>query len=452
MIETQDTIVAVATPPGAGGIGVVRVSGPLTQQISEAVLGDLPAPRQATAVRFLGADGDAIDIGIALFFPSPASYTGENVLELQGHGGMVVLDQLLARVTALGARLARPGEFTERAFLNGKLDLAQAEAVADLIGSQTQAAARSALRSLTGDFSEQIGALSEQIGEFRVYIEANIDFSDEPIEPLPQDQATERLILAREALKSLLERARPGALLGRGASVVVAGAPNAGKSSLLNALARTERAIVSEIPGTTRDLIEITIELDGLAVHLTDTAGLRASTDTIESEGVRRANAAMDGADLVLYVIDDASATAGQGATNGWLNKEAAQITLYNKCDLSGRPAGPVSGQISSRDEPAAVALSAKTGEGLEVLEKAITTALGYTSSGEGAIMARRRHLDALERAHKHLTAAEAHLGDAPELLAEELRLAQQALGEITGAVTTEDLLGRIFASFCIGK
>ena len=444
----EDTITARATPPGTGGIGIVRVSGPQVRAIAHGVLGSVPRPRQATVSPFLDDTGDALDYGVAFFFKAPASYTGEDVLELHGHGGVIVIDQMLARVTALGARLARPGEFTERAFLNGKLDLAQAEAVADLIDSQTTAAARCALRSLRGDFSQQIGYLSEEIGEFRVYVEANIDFSDEPVAVLESAQAQERMEKAKAQLSTLLDRARPGALLARGVSVVLSGAPNVGKSSLLNALARMERAIVSATPGTTRDLIEATVDIDGLAVCLTDTAGLRHSADEIEAEGVRRASAAIETADLVLELIDDSDPVDLANRVEPQAGDERPHLFVLNKCDLSGRPFGPA----KMSDGRPGVAICATTGQGIASLEQAIKSRLGYVDNGEDLIMARRRHLDALERAMDHLNKAQDHIGIAVELLAEELRLVQQALGEITGEVTVDDLLGQIFSSFCIGK
>ena len=449
MAQIAETIAAQATPAGFGGIGVVRISGPKVRQIALELIGTVPAPRHATATSFLDPlDGRVLDYGIALFFPAPASYTGEDVLELHGHGGPVIVDQILGRVGALGARLARPGEFTERAFLNGKLDLVQAEAVADLIDSQTAIAARYAIRSLQGVFSKEINAISSVIAEIRVYVEANIDFSDEPVSDLGSDQAGEWLEQVREKILALVDRSRPGVLLARGAKVVLFGAPNVGKSSLLNALARSERAIVTATPGTTRDLIEVTVELDGLAVSLFDTAGLRDSNDEVEVEGVRRAMAAIESADLVLEVIDDLQprpAEVGPGLTPGTAGIK--RIVVFNKCDLSGRPFGAVRAEEGGHR----VAISATTREGIECLEQAIQDELG-DPTGEDIIMARRRHGDALQRAIGHLGQAKAHIISAPELLAEELRLAQRALGEITGEVTVEDLLGQIFSSFCIGK
>jgi tRNA modification GTPase len=411
-------------------------------------VGAIPIPRKPTLQLFLDRYCHPIDQGLVLFFPSPASYTGEDVVELHGHGGPVVLDLLIERVVALGARLAQPGEFSKRAFLNGKFDLAQAEAVADLIESRTRLAARSALRSLAGEFSKEIDHISQRIGDLRVYIEADIDFSDEGIEVLASTDAGDRLNSAKGALNDLLGRACQGALLARGARVVLAGAPNVGKSSLMNALSGADRSIISEEPGTTRDLVETEIEIDGLPVHLTDTAGLRESDNAIESEGVRRAHTAMATADLVLLLIDDMpnSGQAGQMEIGEALDGVSC-LRVYNKCDLSHRAFGLVQGSNMP-----GIAISATQGGGIIELLQAIKRELGFTDLGESLVMARRRHLEALKQTQGHLEAASCHIGLAPELLAEELRLAQLVLGEITGEVTTEDLLGRVFSSFCIGK
>ena len=443
----QDTIAAIATPAGTGGIGIVRVSGPKSAEIARSLIGGVPGPGRWMRAHFRDASGAPLDDGVALFFRNPASYTGEDVLELQGHGGPVVMHRLLEEVTVLGARLARPGEFTERAFLNGKLDLVQAEAVADLIGSQTQAAVQASLRSLSGEFSGNLSSISKKIGELRVYIESNIDFSEEPVEPCSTPWARERLAVVKGDIARVLDQVRPGVLLGRGARVVLAGVPNAGKSSLLNTLSKADRVIVSDEPGTTRDVVEVTIELAGLAIQLTDTAGLRDSHDRIESEGVRRAKFAMQQADLVLAVIDDAAVASEQRDLFSGLTDDIPRLTVYNKCDLSGRKAGILSGST-----PPAVAVSARTGEGLSVLENQIGVALGLAGGMAETFMARRRHVEALETTTGHLAAASDHVGSAAELLAEELRLAQASLGRITGEVTTEDLLGEIFSTFCIGK
>ena len=446
--EQDETIAAIATPPGIGGIGVVRISGIGAASIADKLLGSVPAPRVARLYPFRDDQQRVIDQGLALFFKGPGSYTGEDVLELHGHGGPLVLDLLLARVTDLGARLARPGEFTERAFLNGKLDLAQAEAVADLIESRTRAAARAAMRSLAGTFSKEINDLSEELAELRVYIEADIDFSEDEVDCLSFQEIQQQLRSAKNTLDRLLDRARPGVLLARGATVVLAGAPNAGKSSVMNVLAGADRAIVNDQPGTTRDLVESEIDLDGLPVRLVDTAGLRHSDNQVEGEGIRRATAAMAAADLVLLVIDDAAEfqLAEQAAVKDALS-DALILRVYNKCDLSRRPYGSI------YDDSAAIAVSATGGGGIPNLLEAIKTILGYSRTTEDPLIARRRHLVALERADHYLRAAvDQAKGRATELLAEELRFAQAALGEITGAVTTEDLLGQIFSSFCIGK
>ena len=444
--QEQDTIAAIATPPGVGAIGIVRVSGPRARAIARAITGVLPPPKQATHRVFRAADGSPLDKGLVLYFEAPASYTGEDVLELQGHGGPRVLDGVLACALSHGARPARPGEFTERAFLNGQLDLAQAEAVADLIDSRTQAAARAAVRSLMGDFSTEISLLSEEIGDLRVFFEADIDFSEEPVSMLDSNAAQARLNHSNQRLSSLLDQARPGSLLAHGARAVLAGLPNAGKSSLMNALAREDRAIVSITPGTTRDVVDTMIDVAGIAVQLTDTAGLREGTDHVEEEGVRRATQAIEQADLVLFVIDDSEPQTSQNHASMAPDADR-MLRVYNKCDLSGRASGVV------EDEGAgSVAVSAKTGVGIDVLERTIQQMLGYTGMGDVPLMARRRHIEALLAAQTHLQAAEQQVGLAHELLAEELRLAQRALGAITGQVTTEDLLGQIFSKFCIGK
>ena len=445
----NDTIAAIATPPGMGGVGIVRISGDATEQIGNRILEGLLPPNRFAALREFKDDQEhIIDQGLALFFKGPASYTGEDLLELQGHGAPLVLDLLLAHVINLGARLARPGEFTERAFLNGKLDLAQAEAVADLIASGTEVAARAAARSLSGTFSQEIDAISKKLGEIRAYIEADIDFSDEDIDTLVPKEVARRLIFVRKTLGELLKRAKPGPLLASGAQVVIVGAPNAGKSSLMNVLCGTDRAIVSEEPGTTRDLVEATIDIDGLFVHLIDTAGLRESTEQIEGEGIRRATAAMHTADLVVVVIDD----AGQLSDTVKSSIEAAEIrapvlSVYNKCDLSKRRPG-----VHETPGGSAVAISAIDGSGVKELLTEIKSLLGYTIGTADPLLARRRHLIALHAADHHLLLAQSQIAEAPELLAEELRLAQSSLGEITGVVTTEDLLGEIFSSFCVGK
>ena len=445
----RDTIAAVATPAGRGGIGVVRVSGPRAREIARAVLGRLPKPRHATYGAFTGEGNKPIDQGIALFFPAPHSFTGEDVLELHGHGGTVVLDMLLKRLIELGARPARPGEFSERAFLNGKMDLAQAEAVADLIESGSQAAARSAMRSLQGDFSRRVRAIVGALIKLRTYVEAAIDFPEEEIDFLADDRITMELAAIEDRLARLQESARQGALLHDGMSVVLAGRPNAGKSSLLNALAQQDTAIVSTVPGTTRDLLRERIHLDGMPVHVVDTAGLHDRPDEIEGEGIRRAKAAMERADRILLVIDDTEPQAETPDLLEHLPRALPRTRIRNKIDLSGRAPG-----ISETPDGVEIALSAKTGAGLELLRRHLKECMGFHPAGEDVFIARRRHLDAIRRAAAHVKQGKAQLMEARagELLAEELRQAQRALNEITGEFTTDDLLGRIFSSFCIGK
>jgi tRNA modification GTPase len=443
-MEAADTIAAVSTPPGRGGIGVVRVSGPAVPAIAVALFGELPRARRPVLRAFRGADGSVIDEGLALHFPAPASFTGEDVLELHGHGSPVALDMLLMRVFKLGARPARPGEFSERAFLNDKLDLAQAEAIADLIDSGTRQAARAALRSLDGDFSHAVDDLVEALTALRTQVEAAIDFPDEEAEALSAGGELGRLV---DKLASLEAGAQQGRLLRDGISIVIAGRPNAGKSSLLNRLAQADVAIVTDQPGTTRDVLESTIQLDGLPLTLLDTAGLRPGGNAIEREGMRRARARLERADLVLLMIDDQLGfSAEDTAIIETLPVELPVCRVYNKIDLSGRTAGRC-------DEAGryCVALSAATGAGLYELVGLVKAAVGYQGGGDN-FMARRRHLDALSRAGEHLARARRHDARSGELIAEELRLAQHALGEITGTVTSEDLLGRIFSSFCIGK
>ena len=448
MVNHEDTIAAIATPPGRGGIGVVRVSGPATRAIAEALLGKLPPPRVATFARFRAAAGAPIDEGLALYFPAPRSYTGEDVLELHGHGGPVVLDMLLARALGLGARQARPGEFTERAFLNGKLDLAQAEAVADLIDAGSQAAVRAALRSLDGEFSRRVRALTEQLIQLRLHVEAAIDFPEEEIDFLADEKITTDIAALEDSLAQVLVSAQQGQLLHDGMVVVLAGRPNAGKSSLLNALSATDAAIVSDIPGTTRDVLREFIQLDGMPLHVVDTAGLRVARDDIEAEGVRRAQREMARADRILLIVDDAQPSADGDAELTQLLPNLPCTRVHNKIDLTGRAPGR-----QERNGTTEIALSAKTGAGLELLRQHLKTCMGFQPAGEGAFMARRRHLDALRRAQAHVAVAHARASErAGELLAEELRQAQQALSEITGGFTSDDLLGRIFSSFCIGK
>jgi len=449
-VSSGDTITAIATPVGRGGVGIVRVSGPRVQEVAHAVLGKLPRPRHATYGAFQDMDGAPIDVGIALFFPAPHSFTGEDVLELQGHGGPVVLDLLLTSMLSLGARLARPGEFSERAFLNGKMDLAQAEAVADLIESGSEAAARSALRSLQGEFSRRVHALTERLIHLRTHVEAAIDFPDEEIDILADAHIREELGVLIQSIQDLQESARQGTLLHDGLTVVLAGRPNAGKSSLLNALAQQDTAIVSGIPGTTRDLLRERIHIDGLPLHVLDTAGLCDSGDEIEREGVRRAKRALEHADRVVLVLDAASTSDTDLAeVLAHLPPKLPRTLVRNKIDLSGESAGIDESPLGPQ-----IALSAKTGVGVDLLRQHLKQCLGFQPAGEGTFIARRRHLNAILRAREHVAHGYTQLTEAQagELLAEELRLAQQALSEITGEFTPEDLLDRIFSSFCIGK
>jgi len=446
-----DTIVAAATPPGRGGIGIVRISGPKTPELGAVLIGELPRARRATCARFLDAQQEAIDSGLALFFPAPHSYTGEHVLELHGHGGPLLIEALINRVIELGARRAQPGEFTQRAFLNDRLDLAQAEAVADLIDAGSREAARAAMRSLQGEFSAMVRGLTEAVIELRTYVEAAIDFPEEEIDFLADRELSERFAALRTHFAGVLESARQGRLLREGMTVVIAGRPNAGKSSLLNRLAGYDAAIVTPLPGTTRDVLRERIAIDGMPLHVLDTAGLREGGDVVEAEGVRRAQAEMQRADRVLFVIDAAAdpAAAAFQEERARLPADVPVTLIFNKCDLAAGLA-----PAAVRGEPPRVRLSALTGEGLPALRAHLKECMGYQSVDAGTISARRRHLDALARARAHTLEAARQLTErrAGELVAEELRAAQQALGEITGEFTSEDLLGRIFAGFCIGK
>jgi len=451
MSNTQDTIAAVATPPGRGAIAIVRISGADASNIARGITGIVPVERRATLCSFRDAEGDPVDQGLMLFFPAPRSFTGEDVIELHGHGGTIVSDSLLATVFARGARPAEPGEFALRAFLNDKLDLTQAEAIADLIDSGSQAAARAALRSLEGRFSDRVIELQAQLTELRVHLEAWLDFPDEDLEVDEVDALRDRFATTDETLRALLAGARQGAVLRTGLSVVIAGPPNAGKSSLLNRLAGYDAAIVTHIPGTTRDPLREHVSLDGLPINIVDTAGLRESADPIELEGMRRSHAAVEKADCLLWVVEFGDDT---GAVLSDLREAVGSIDaratiVQNKIDLTNQ-------------EPAAldvegvpvIRLSALTGDGLPLLIEHLKTIAGYAGEGRGTIGARTRHVAALERASAALERAQTQLLQerALELAAEELRDVQAALGEITGEVTSDDLLGEIFGSFCIGK
>jgi tRNA modification GTPase len=443
-----ETIVAIATPAGRGGVGIVRVSGASVPAIAKLICGKALQPRVARLCTFAGSRGEAIDTGLALYFPAPHSYTGEHMLELHAHGSPVVLDLLVARVLECGARLAEPGEFTRRAYLNEKLDLAQAEAVADLIESSSAEAARAALRSLQGEFSRAVAAVVEAVIQTRMHVEAAIDFPEEEVDFLDDRVLRQRLEDVRNELAALTRRAKQGALLRSGFKVVIAGKPNAGKSSLLNALAGHDAAIVTNIPGTTRDVLREHINVDGLIVQLADTAGLRAEADMVEAEGIRRARREMENADHVLYVVDAARSDLHESLQHDIeeLNAPCALTIVLNKVDLA-RPS------IESVSWPL-LAVSATTHAGLDELRAHLKKVAGRRSEGEDVFLARRRHLDALHRAADHVLRAERQLLEhrAGELVAEELRSAQNALNEITGEFTADDLLGRIFSSFCIGK
>ena len=446
-----DTIVAPATPPGRGGIGIVRVSGPKAPEIAAVLLGELPPARTARFARFLDAAREPLDAGLALFFPAPHSYTGEHVLELHGHGGPAVREAVVQRILEIGARRAQPGEFTLRAFLNNKLDLAQAEAIADLVDAGSREAARAAMRSLQGEFSAMVHGLTEAVTDVRAHVEAAIDFPEEEVDFLADRQLHDRFHTLNDHFDAVEQSARQGALLREGMTVVIAGRPNAGKSSLLNRLAGYEAAIVTPIPGTTRDIVRERIDIDGMPLHVLDTAGLRDSADVVEAEGIRRAHEQMRRADRVLFVIDltadpDARAYAQERER---LPRDVPVTLVLNKSDLSSGI--PLADTLTG---PPRIAISALTGAGLDRLRDHLKDCVGFKSVDAGSVSARRRHLEALRRARGHVEAAEHRLRESRsgELVAEELRGAQQALSEITGEFTSEDLLGRIFGSFCIGK
>lgn len=444
--RAPDTIAAVATAPGRGGIGVVRVSGSGLLGFAQALCGRQPQPRLAQFSRFVDGEGRPIDEGILLYFPAPASFTGEDVLELQGHGGPVVMQLLLERCLGLGARLAEPGEFTRRAFLNGKLDLAQAEGVADLIEASTAAAARSAVRSLSGRFSEEVHRIVDRLVDLRMLVEATLDFPEEEIEFLERARAMPRLEGIRGELEALLDRAGQGALLRSGLNVVLVGAPNVGKSSLLNQLAGEERAIVTDIAGTTRDALRETIQIEGIPLHVIDTAGLRDTADTVERLGIERTWREIERADVIVRLVDASVSATGDDELAGRLPGGVERITVVNKIDLASAAAGreEQAGQVTVR-------VSARTGEGVDLLRAELLRVAGWHAHGEDVVLARERHLQALRMALGHVCAAGEQLA-ALELFAEELRLAQERLGEITGEFGADDLLGEIFSRFCIGK
>lgn len=457
VLHSTDNIVAVATPLGKGGIGIVRLSGSAVPAIARQLMGKCPKPRCATYTDFKDSDNSAIDNGIALFFSAPDSYTGENVLELQGHGSPIVMQMLVRRCLQLGARLARAGEFSERAFLNGRLDLTQAEAVADLIESGTESAARSALKSLQGDFSRKVNELTEAVTELRIFVEVAIDFPDEEIDFLAEDKIAEQLENIKLLFSMLREAVKQGRLLRDGLKVVLTGLPNAGKSSLLNALSGEQRAIVSTIPGTTRDVLDQIIEIDGLPIEVIDTAGIRETSNEIEAEGVRRALQAQQQADLIMLVVDDANSDDAQVESllaTLLKGQSVAVLLVRNKIDLTQRTAGASANATENGIPKNEVCLSALTGEGLSALKEKIKQIAGFRQTDDSQFLARERHVSSLQRAEDYLRSGLEQYANyrAGELLADDLTACQKALGEITGEVTSDDLLGMIFSSFCIGK
>ena len=447
MLVNQDTIAAIATSPGNGGVGIIRISGTLVPEIAKQLFNKPLIQRYAQFSTFLGGDGGIIDSGISLYFPSPASYTGEDILELQGHGGAVVLDMLLRRVISLGARLANPGEFTERAFLNDKLDLAQAEAVADLIESSTEQSVRSAQKSMQGEFSTQINELVTELTELRIYVEAAIDFVDEEIDFLTDGIVENRVIKLLVRIQEIQKTAQQGRLLRDGMTVVLIGKPNAGKSSLLNALAGHEAAIVTDIAGTTRDVLRERIQLDGMPLHIIDTAGLRDSDNLIEKEGIRRAHVEIQKADKILLLIDAREAESDELLKT--LPSHIPIIKVYNKIDLFN-----IDPEIKQTETGFSCYLSIKTGQGLNLLRQHLKESVGFNEATDNVFIARRRHIEAIRVASEFVENAlnQLQINQAGELVAEDLRQAQMSLSEITGKVTSDDLLGKIFSSFCIGK
>ncbi|MGZ8271142.1 MAG: tRNA uridine-5-carboxymethylaminomethyl(34) synthesis GTPase MnmE [Methylophilus sp.] len=445
--NNSDTIAAIATASGAGGIGIVRISGPLSPSIAVAVLGHCPPPRYAAYLDFNDDQGDLIDRGIAIYYPNPHSYTGEDVLELQAHGGAALMQILLARCIALGARQAEPGEFTRRAYLNDKMDLAQAEAVADVINAATLEAAKSAVRSLSGEFSQTIQVLLQQLIELRMYVEACLDFPEEEIDFITQGRVAEKIANNQQALAQIFSKAKQGALLRDGIQVVLIGQPNVGKSSLLNALAGEEVAIVTAIAGTTRDTIKSAIQINGVPLHVVDTAGLRDTEDEVEKIGIARTYRATETANIALILVDVSHGIGKEEKSIlDRLPQEIVKIWVHNKIDVSHEvPA------ILEKDGNTHIYLSAKKGLGLDLLKQQLLKIAGYQMRGEGVFMARARHLQALAAVEEHLNSASSQINSA-ELVAEELRLAQEALSSITGEFTPDDLLGEIFSKFCIGK
>ncbi len=444
-IDTNDTIAAIATPSGRGGVGIIRISGPAVRDMATEIIGSIPKPFKASHRLFKDSNQETLDDGVAIFFPTPNSFTGEDVLELQGHGGQIVLDMVLKRCLELGARIAKPGEFSERAFLNDKLDLTQAEAIADLIDSGSEQAARSALRSLQGEFSSSIDSLLIKMIEMRVYVEAALDFPEEEIDFLADEKVLLRLQAIKDQLTDITHKAKQGSLLRSGLNLVIIGEPNAGKSSLLNALSGNDTAIVTDIAGTTRDVLHESINLDGMPLHLVDTAGLRDSDDPVEMIGIERAWKAVEKADIALLLLGDTHISTKSDEIVQKLPDSLPLIVVQNKIDLDSKDAGK-DGDI--------INISAKYNLGIDVLKEELKQRMGYQNNNEGIFIARRRHLQALENTQQFVDNAEMQLTEynAGELMAEELRLAQDELSQITGKFTSDDLLGEIFSSFCIGK
>ena len=447
-MSEKETIAAIATPPGQGGVGIVRVSGKKAAEIAEQLTGKKLTPRYAHYTPFLDENNETIDNGLALFFENPNSFTGEDVLELQGHGGPIILDILLKRVLSLGVRPARAGEFSERAFLNDKIDLTQAEAIADLIAAESHEAAKAAVHSLNGEFSEEINKLVEQLTQLRIHVEAALDFPEEEIDFLADKVIENKLNEVTEKLQQVKASAKQGRLLKEGMTVVIAGKPNAGKSSLLNQLAGQETAIVTDVPGTTRDILREHIQIDGLPLHIIDTAGLRESEDVVEQEGIRRAMQEIEKADRLLYVMDGDSKAEEKNILDSF-SKDLGITFVHNKIDKNKAVPEVVELEGNATD----IFLSAKTGEGIELLKQHLKKCMGYENRVEGKYMARRRHLEAIEQAEQNLELAELNLKHKQgELVAEELSQAQNQLASITGEFSSDDLLGRIFSDFCIGK
>lgn len=445
--KPADTIVAIATATGAGGIGVVRVSGTLTQTIASKILKHCPAPRYAAYLPFYDANQQLIDRGIAIFYQNPHSYTGEDVLELQAHGGTALMQIILAHCIALGARQAEPGEFTRRAYLNDKIDLAQAEAVADVINASTAEAARSAIRSLSGEFSDSIHALLAKLVNLRMYVEACLDFPEEEIDFITQGKVAEKLDLIATELQIIFAKSKQGSLLREGMQVVLIGQPNVGKSSLMNQLSGEEVAIVTPIAGTTRDALKSLIQINGLPIYIIDTAGLRETKDEVEKIGIARTYRALENAQVALLLVDAAHSIGNnEKSILSHLPQEIGKIWVHNKIDTTGEKA-----KITENAGETHIHLSAKTGEGVALLKQHLLHIAGYQQNSEGVFMARTRHLEALKQVDEHLQQAQKKLNQA-ELLAEELRLAQESLSSITGEFTPDDLLGEIFSKFCIGK